>query len=182
MRKINHTNFLSKKTKEKQNKAICSILKLHTQRKFKSLRNKAEHLEPKQTETIKSEKNANKCDRAANNHERHINERINKLKLHNQIVQQRLVKNKENIRPENDKENENNLIIPKKIIKDEDEVNNSNSVCVLKNKINKINIVNDDSKKDENSIVAEKTQANKVFGSTNTPYYENLRNWCNNKK
>jgi hypothetical protein len=111
MKKINFKNFQLDKIKEKHSNANANVLKIKTQRKVKSLKIKDNHLDAKQNETTKSkknEKNINKHNRAENNHERYINERINKLKLHNNIVEQRLVKNKENIRPESDEQSENN--------------------------------------------------------------------------
>jgi len=133
MKKINQKNFQLDKIKEKHNNATANVLKIKTQRKVKTLKIKDDHLDAKQNETIKSKENINKHDRAVNNHERYINERIKKLKLHNNIVEQRLVKNKENIKPESDKQCENNWYMPTKSTKDEEKVDSSN---VLSNKIN----------------------------------------------
>lgn len=144
MKKINQKNSKLDKINNKHSKASANIMRLKTQRKCKSLRTKIERLNSKQT--YKCEKNTNKYDRAVNNHERHISERINKLKLHHDIVKQRLVKNKENIKPESDKENENNGKMPKKTTNDEEEANNN----ILTNKTNNINISNDDPKENEN--------------------------------
>merc|ERR1711958_78818 len=109
MRKINQRNYMLKQIKEKQMNAESNILKLKLERKTKQLKLKNKCLELKKF--IKKQKNVDKYDRAVNNHEKHLKDRINRLKIHHNIVKQRLAENKENtkdkenIKPESDKQN-----------------------------------------------------------------------------
>jgi len=109
MRNINNRNCKLKKIKEKHDKAANNLLKLKTERKFKLLKLKTKRSEEEKVNN--NQKIASKYDRAVNNHEKHINERINRLKIHHSIVTQRLAENKENtkdkenIKPNCDKQN-----------------------------------------------------------------------------